>query len=398
MIPLWANSLGLNAGLSFWLPLDDLGAGAVNTTPIVAAGSPTPTFSRATTAYTVNAAGVLVSVNSGVARSAYDFTSLAYLGYLAEESRTNYITFSNDLSNAAWAKRNGHVVTSVNNPAPDGTNTASLITVTGGSPGTSQGVFTESAANGNVAYDGSMYLKNNSGITSVTIVIKDRGSDVVRATKLVSVASSWTRVDLTGTPAGASAGFRFEFQAEQANGSFFVWGAQGEAGVFATSVMPTSGATFTRSADVLTYPNAGNMDGTVGSCYAEGTSNGTAGLVAFFVGTDTNGRLLETSAVTNIRAIDNGAANIAVKTLLQNWAVAGAAPKKIASTWGGTNLKVTSEGQAPAAGASFTLMSTANPIGVGNLFSAANSINGTIKNVRLWTRALADSQLVSLTS
>lgn len=87
-------------------------------------------------------------------------------------------------------------------------------------------------------------------------------------------------------------------------------------------------------------------------------------------------------------------------TILSNGligAVGVGSPKKIASTWGGTTLKVTSEGQTPAPGASFTSMSVINPIGIGNISSGSNSINGTILNVKIGNRIFTDTDLIIAT-
>ena len=96
MLATWATSNGGGngqlAGLAFWLPLLDAGAGAVNTTPVFSYGSPTATFTRATTAWTKLKSGLWVSVNSGVARAQYlapDTTVGAYGGYFAEAAATN---------------------------------------------------------------------------------------------------------------------------------------------------------------------------------------------------------------------------------------------------------------------------------------------------------------------
>ena len=62
------------------------------------------TFTRASTATRFNASGLIESVASDVARIDYNPSPLALRGLLIEGARTNLLTYSEDLSNAAWTK------------------------------------------------------------------------------------------------------------------------------------------------------------------------------------------------------------------------------------------------------------------------------------------------------
>src|SRR5258708_19718753 len=114
----------------FFLPLSDLGAGAVNTQ--LSAGIGGPTFTRATTAWTKLSSGLWGQVATGIARSCYlgQNTVLGeYGGYLAEGARTNLCLQSRDLSNASWTKVNATAV--LDQAGIDGiTNSASSLTAT----------------------------------------------------------------------------------------------------------------------------------------------------------------------------------------------------------------------------------------------------------------------------
>ena len=93
---------------SFVLPLADLGAGAVSTTLQVGVGS--PTFTRATTAWTKLASGLWASVASGTPRACYLGANTAigaYAGYLAEGAATQLVTPTatiRDMTQAQWVK------------------------------------------------------------------------------------------------------------------------------------------------------------------------------------------------------------------------------------------------------------------------------------------------------
>jgi hypothetical protein len=184
--------------------------------------------------------------------------------YRKEKLSTNYVVQSSAFN--TWAQRNGHVVTPDATIAPDGTLTADLVTVTAVTI-TNQGVFTENVAAGNTQYAGSLWLKAGAGVTSVRLILKDRASDTVRGARSVPMTAGWAQCPaVNGVTAGATAGYRFEFQAEQ-NGTFFVWQGQVEPGFVGTSPIPTAGAAVTRPEDLLIWPLSvfSNAEGT---CYA----------------------------------------------------------------------------------------------------------------------------------
>lgn len=153
----------------------------------------------------------------------------------------NLLLWSEDFTHVGWNARNGHVATADQTTAPNGTNTADLITVTAGSPGINQGLFAEGGTV-NGPYCFSLHLKAAAGITTVTMVIKDRATDTVRGSKLCTLTSTWSRFPVLATTQGATPGFRIEFQAEQANGTFYVWGGDVKLGWSYTAYVATQGA------------------------------------------------------------------------------------------------------------------------------------------------------------
>jgi hypothetical protein len=105
-----------NVGLSFYAPLNDLGAGAVNLN--LSRGSGSPTFTRATTATTILSNGLIGSVASGTARSCYSPAGV-YLGYLAEEARTNLLVQS-AVNATTWTDNSTTTMTLAALTSPDG--------------------------------------------------------------------------------------------------------------------------------------------------------------------------------------------------------------------------------------------------------------------------------------
>ncbi len=241
------------------------------------------TFTRAAaTATRVNEQGLIETVAADTPRFDYDPVTLACKGLLNETARINYVLRASEFDNAAWTKRNGHSVTADQAVAPDGTTTADLITAAAPAVN-NQGVYIESAAAGNGLYAGSLYVKADAGVTSVRVVIKDRGSDTVRGTADITLTSQWQRLkDVLGTTAGGTTGFRFEFQALQA-GTFFAWTAQCELGQETTSAILTTSAAVTRNGDVAVVSDiSGFHNAAEGTLFVEATPlSGLAGTTRY---------------------------------------------------------------------------------------------------------------------
>ena len=83
------------ASSQVYIPFNDLGSGVVDTT--LSRGFGTPTFTRATSAWTILSGGTLGLVASGSARSYYSPGGI-YQGYLSEIASTNLVLQSQDFS------------------------------------------------------------------------------------------------------------------------------------------------------------------------------------------------------------------------------------------------------------------------------------------------------------
>ena len=261
----WASLPGGNAKAAWdfianqarW---NSLSVGALSSTPGW-------TFSRASTGYAQTSAGVLVPFASGELRRTDK-------GVLIEGARTNLCLRSQEFDNASWTKVTASVTANATT-APDGTATADLLTddATAGVTHRTSRNFTFSA----IQYMLSVYAKPNGrtwlGLRTPSGTISSfnlSGAGAVGALNHTSsgiqaLANGWYRCWIVWTAGAASSAFGFDLQSADNTSTYngdgasgiYLWGAQLEAASFPSSYIPTTTASATRAADVLTVPVSG---------------------------------------------------------------------------------------------------------------------------------------------
>jgi hypothetical protein len=238
---------------------------------------PRVTFYRDSLATYTDSLGIVRTVPANVPRFDHDPTTGESLGLLIEESRTNLLTYSEDFSNGIWTKSNTTV--SINTTvSPNESLTADAITASSGSGYKDlYQTFTSSAAT-NTTYTFSVFVKAN-GITFFTVVPYFNGVSYAswfnlstgtpltntsgNTSTITNYGNGWYRCTVTRTSPATLSSAIFIVRPADANGNetytgngsngFYVWGAQVEVGSFATSYIPTSATTVTRSADVAYF-------------------------------------------------------------------------------------------------------------------------------------------------
>jgi hypothetical protein len=211
--------------------------------------------------------------------------SNASLGILIEEARTNLYTRSQEFNHSDWGVTEFTVATN-NTTAPDGTTTAERITCTN-TTGVHHVHQQQSLTNG-TSYTQSVFVKRGagryfsvgigSGISArggctfdlQTGTISNTQSTIVTATGTISDAGNgWFRVSVslaansTGSWYGmfSSSGVsnptldifgRDDTHAAAGTETYYIWGAQFEAGSFPSSPIHTIAATVTRGGDNIT--------------------------------------------------------------------------------------------------------------------------------------------------
>jgi hypothetical protein len=345
------------------------------------------------------------------------------LGLLVEEARTNLITTSEALANITGASITNNTTT-----APDGLVTADTLI-----EDTSTGSHSVNTASiiwaGNTAYTFTFFLKANTR-TQATIAFGtssnwvngqrnatfDLSAGTVIATAGSSVTASiepflnsWYRCRLTATTVAVPVPSTVQTQmyvsgstSYTGNGTsgLFFWGAQLEAGAFATSYIPTTTATVTRAADVasITGSNFSSWyrqdEGTI---FVEGaTAASTASPILFQADDGTANERIQvrrngTTNASSLLVTDGG-------TTQANFSVTGYNANTIGKTcavYSLNDFQLSFNGTLGTADTSGTLP-TVDRAFIGSASSPVYA-NGPIKRLAYWPTRLANSTLQPIT-
>ena len=212
-------------------------------------------FDRASSATRVNKDGLIETVGSGEPRIDYKDDSKGALKL--EPSRTNYVTYSEDFSDASWVKSAGTTLTSNYGIAPNGLNQSTLIEWSA----TQQFIYTIISSQGQET--SSIYIKGISGQE-----IKFGRTGTVATGNLFTFDGTWQRLEIS-TDNAETVLFLSTFNDGNAT-DFEIWGAQLEQGSYATSYIPTQGSIGTRVAESCNQtPPSGIIGQTEGTLFAD---------------------------------------------------------------------------------------------------------------------------------
>jgi hypothetical protein len=352
----------------------------------------------------------------------YDPVTLAARGLLIEEQRTNSILYSEQFDNAAWTKSNATISANAA-VSPDGTADAEKLIPN--TTNTTHSVHQDFSATNATTYTATYYVKAD-GYSYCRIVGQGlafsagpaayfdltngtvgsvSGSPVSQS--IAAVGNGWYRVSLTATASASStAGFRLSAVATANTESFAgngtsgvsIWGAQLEAGAFATSYIPTVAATVTRSADVASVNTLSPwFNATEGTVFAEYDIAGYSSFNPIVdIGTDQNNIItmsLNSSINSRLVVVDGGVTqvNIPLGVAVANATYRQANAYKLndfAATRNGGTVVTDTSGTVPAV----------TQATLGGTIGLSRSLNGHLRRVAYYPRRLLDAELQTLTA
>jgi hypothetical protein len=227
---------------------------------------------------------------------------------LIEEQRTNLVTYSQQFDDASWNKGVSGSISANTVVSPDGTTNADAYTW---ATSTTDFAFLSqtATATSNIANTFSVWLKRPSGSGNRTVRLTV--SDVTTSTGVsatFTVTENWQRFEFTRTSAtstgsvGVGLNTGLSGTSIAAGDILHVWGADLEAGAFATSYIPTTTTSVTRNADVV------SMTGTNFSDWYNQTEGSFVFQYSRYQNTDAFGIVLETKPSSTSTANRFGAA------------------------------------------------------------------------------------------
>lgn len=377
--------------------------------------TPNWSFTRASGGYAETEAGELVWFASGEPR-------ITDKGLLVEGAATNYLTYSQDLSNAAWF--NSNVTVTGGETAPDGTSTAQRLTVATTS---SASLYQNQTTISTTAATYSVYAKKGSGAEDANIFLV---RNVTTATNLIAgtlnydtgvwsyvtgssgvtiqtLANGWYRI-IISVSSGITAGDDLRMYVGFTGGSqtagiyALFWGAQLEASSFPTSYIPTTSSSATRAADVATIGSVTGLDYPL-TLWAEWEYTGTdsttpnGGRVLLSV---TDGTVANRFQLYNLSGAAGALVQVASSSTLA-MGVAGTIDvgvvSKVAAAAGTNDGRCSVGGTLATPDASGAVPSAPSTIGLGNTASGAQ-FTGYLRKAAIFPEAKADAALEAMTA
>ena len=231
------------------------------------------------TATRVNSSGLIEIVNANLPRFDYDPVTLAAKGLLIEETRTNLLTYSSEFDNASWVKSSTTVTANSIN-GPDGTLSADTIASTASVNNNINKTVNLSLS---TAYTFSLFLKAGTSTRSRVLIFDTVGAVTIADVSinwtsgvpsftarspdytqksLVSFGNGWYRFTGTFTSSATNVAHRCSLYPDFSSGvnNVNAYGADLEAGAFATSYIPTTTTSLTRNADVVSMTGTNFSD------------------------------------------------------------------------------------------------------------------------------------------
>jgi hypothetical protein len=374
-------------------------------------------YTATTTAPITNYIPALQTAAAGVARFEHNPITGESLGLLIEEQRTNLLTSSEEFNTTWTATRSSVVANAI--VAPDGTLTGDKLVEDTTASNTHFVTQTQTATATTTTF--SCYAKagertqinlhsfESSTPSNPIVAIFNLSSGTVVSTSgnttsasITPVGNGWYRCVVTGTTALVATTWNIR-PAVSGNVTYtgdgysglYVWGAQLEAGAFATSYIPTVASQVTRSADLATMTGTNFSSwyrADEGTLYAEGGPVVNEGaLFSVHDGTFNNfiAHIFRFGTASRTWTFASGVEQTNISNTVSG-------NVKHALVYAANNFAQSVNGLAVVTDTTATIP-VVNQLNIG-LRVTSNNTNGTIRKLAYYPKRLQNSELVGLTT
>ena len=372
---------------------------------------------------TANTYAATTAAASGAPRFDYDPVALTPKGLLIEETRTNLLTYSQDYTQGAWGVMTVLTLTTAAAIAPDNTNTGSKMSLPAGAGqygryqtySYSAGAYTMQmfAKAGTYSY---LCLDFSNGASSGAVFNLSTGvvgyTDSGVTATIKALPNSWYLCSITKTMSAGTGYPEWYFSGSgtanvrsftaAGTENLYLWGAQLEAGAFATSYIPTTSATVQRGADnaSMTGTNFSSWyNATQGTIYIENSASIPAsGSSVCVSANDGVGNsyiqqyVLNVIARPYVKVLSGGVTQAEFSSVV---VLANQTIFKSAISYALNNIQFAVNATGGAGDLSATIP-TVNQIQIGSQLGSSY-INGAVKTVKFYASNLSLSQIQGLT-
>ncbi len=399
------------------------------------------TFTRNSAATYFNSSGTLTSASANTPRFDYDPVTRLARGLLIEEQRTNLLTYSEQFDNALWVKGGSTISANavvsldgtqdadklvedtslanfhrVSNVSLSGINLTTQLTVTFYVKAAERNRFNIYIFNNGAVAN---FIQGTFNLSTLASSATNGGTGNSAAVSITDSGNGCYRCRLSGIvdPAVTSGVPNVQLRMLNASGSeayngdgtsgLYIWGAQLEAGAFATSYIPTTTAQVTRIADsaTMTGTNFSSWyNATEGTLFADfdvsvtttdsntrviyGVSNGAFANSMYLTRQPSSNQI--SSAVIFGGAAQDTAAAIALPANNSGRHAFGYATDNLGHSLNGSAVTLDTTASIPSV--------NGLTLGNANWSGGANLLCGHIKRISYYPRRLSNAELQAITS
>jgi hypothetical protein len=337
-----------------------------------------------------------------------DYSNGTCPSLLVEPQRTNLALYSSSFDTSPWIAV-GTTITPNTQVAPDGT-------TTGDTYNTSQSILLLQtiSASPSTTYTLSLWVKLGTATNLCLIANNTAAWNTIGGQSFDSSdglnTSTWTRIEWTFTtpaslPAGAiniHLGGNSETGLTQSTGSVHIWGAQLEAGNYSTSYIPTTSASVTRNADVISKTGISSLIGqTEGTIFMDFTllPNNSNNSYLFSISDGSTNNIIRSEIYVDSPSIYQFRTGIATLGVSQGDAFTNITQpnNKMAISYKLNEVKIFLNGVLVATDTSVTIPATSQ-VHIGNRNNTDLFIGSYYKSFVLFPTALTNAQLAQLTT